>query len=182
LVPYLASNLPAVQPHLPGRNTSWRYSATERTGSVEGLVQTSHQWFRQSMGDRFGFNIIGGIRTAPRRPPLTARWAPSLTSFSWARRMWTPESGTIPLSTTPTLTTPAGPRGGGQRTRFFQTEPAIAAKQAEGDGIQGHLPKTNCALSLAGSFTVDESNRIQIRNGLNAVIETGVPGFIASGG
>jgi hypothetical protein len=32
-----------------GGATSWRYSATEKTGSVEGLAQTSHQWFMQSM-------------------------------------------------------------------------------------------------------------------------------------
>jgi hypothetical protein len=32
-----------------GGATSWRYSATEPKGKVEGLAQTSHQWFRSSM-------------------------------------------------------------------------------------------------------------------------------------
>ena len=40
-----------------GGDTSWRYSATEKTGSVEGLAQTSHQWFRQSMFQFGGTNV-----------------------------------------------------------------------------------------------------------------------------
>lgn len=32
-----------------GGDTSWRYSYTEPTGTVEGLAQTSTQWFRSSM-------------------------------------------------------------------------------------------------------------------------------------
>jgi hypothetical protein len=40
-----------------GGDTSWRYSATEPIRSVEGLAQTSHQWFRQSMFQFGGTNV-----------------------------------------------------------------------------------------------------------------------------
>src|SRR5439155_10302994 len=40
-----------------GGDTSWRYSATEPTGSVEGLAQTSHDWFMQSMFQFGGVNV-----------------------------------------------------------------------------------------------------------------------------
>ena len=32
-----------------GGDTSWRYSATETTGTVEGIAQTDHNWFRETM-------------------------------------------------------------------------------------------------------------------------------------
>ena len=40
-----------------GGATSWRYSATEPLRSVEGLAQTSHQWFMQSMFQFGGTNV-----------------------------------------------------------------------------------------------------------------------------
>jgi hypothetical protein len=40
-----------------GGDTSWRYSATEPTGTVEGLAQTSSQWFRSSMFPFGGVNV-----------------------------------------------------------------------------------------------------------------------------
>ncbi len=40
-----------------GGATSWRYSATAPTGSVEGLAQTSHQWFSEGMFQFGGANV-----------------------------------------------------------------------------------------------------------------------------
>jgi hypothetical protein len=40
-----------------GGATSWRYSGTEKTGSVEGLAQTDHKWFRSSMFQFGGTNV-----------------------------------------------------------------------------------------------------------------------------
>ena len=40
-----------------GGDTSWRYSATEPTGTVEGLAQTSTVWFRSSMFQFGGANV-----------------------------------------------------------------------------------------------------------------------------
>ena len=39
-----------------GGATSWRYSATEPSGSVEGISQTSHQWFSPSLFQFGGSN------------------------------------------------------------------------------------------------------------------------------
>jgi hypothetical protein len=40
-----------------GGDTSWRYSATEPTGSVEGLAQTSPDWFKTAMFQFGGVNV-----------------------------------------------------------------------------------------------------------------------------
>jgi hypothetical protein len=40
-----------------GGATSWRYSGTEPAGSVEGLSQTSHQWFMEAMFQFGGSNV-----------------------------------------------------------------------------------------------------------------------------
>ncbi|MBN2536103.1 MAG: hypothetical protein JXB88_24695 [Spirochaetales bacterium] len=40
-----------------GGATSWRYSKTLPDGSVEGLAQTSHEWFKESMFDFGGDNV-----------------------------------------------------------------------------------------------------------------------------
>ena len=40
-----------------GGATSWRYSGSEPTGSVEGLAQTSNQWFKESMFQFGGSNV-----------------------------------------------------------------------------------------------------------------------------
>jgi hypothetical protein len=40
-----------------GGATSWRYSGTEPVGSVEGLAQTSNQWFMQAMFQFGGSNV-----------------------------------------------------------------------------------------------------------------------------
>ena len=40
-----------------GGATSWRYSQTEASGSVEGLGQTDHNWFKESMFDFAGSNV-----------------------------------------------------------------------------------------------------------------------------
>jgi len=40
-----------------GGATSWRYSATEATGTVEGLAQTDSKWFKNSMFDFGGANV-----------------------------------------------------------------------------------------------------------------------------
>jgi fibronectin type 3 domain-containing protein len=40
-----------------GGDTSWRYSATEPVGSVEGLAQTSSQWFEKAMFQFGGTNV-----------------------------------------------------------------------------------------------------------------------------
>jgi Fibronectin type III domain. len=40
-----------------GGATSWRYSGSEPTGSVEGLAQTSSQWFANSMFQFGGINV-----------------------------------------------------------------------------------------------------------------------------
>jgi hypothetical protein len=40
-----------------GGATSWRYSKTLPDGTVEGLAQTSHQWFKESMFDFGGANV-----------------------------------------------------------------------------------------------------------------------------
>jgi hypothetical protein len=43
-----------------GGDTSWRYSATESSGSVEGLAQTDYNWFMDSMK-----NFAGNISSMP---------------------------------------------------------------------------------------------------------------------
>jgi hypothetical protein len=40
-----------------GGATSWRYSKTQADGTVEGLAQTSNQWFKNSMFDFGGANV-----------------------------------------------------------------------------------------------------------------------------
>jgi hypothetical protein len=40
-----------------GGATSWRYSATETSGTVEGLPQTDHNWFKEDMF-QFGSNVL----------------------------------------------------------------------------------------------------------------------------
>ncbi len=40
-----------------GGATSWRYSATQPAGSVEGIAQTSYQWFESSMIQFSGNNV-----------------------------------------------------------------------------------------------------------------------------
>jgi len=40
-----------------GGATSWRYSKTEPDGTVEGLAQTSHQWFKEDMFQFGGNNV-----------------------------------------------------------------------------------------------------------------------------
>ena len=40
-----------------GGAPSWRYSQTESSGSVEGLGQTSHQWFKEDMFQFAGNNV-----------------------------------------------------------------------------------------------------------------------------
>ncbi len=40
-----------------GGATSWRYSATEASGTVEGLAQTDSKWFKNSMFDFGGANV-----------------------------------------------------------------------------------------------------------------------------
>ena len=69
-----------------GGDTSWRFSATEPPGSVEGLDQTSHQWFRESM---FQFAGINGPRLPEDHHMLMALCAPRAlyctgnTDFQW---------------------------------------------------------------------------------------------------
>lgn len=40
-----------------GGATTWRYSGTEQNGTVEGLAQTSHQWFMEDMFQFGGTNV-----------------------------------------------------------------------------------------------------------------------------